>query len=694
MNAFALSCLFTFIFAIALGIFVYWHGRKKIINKLWGLFSIAISLWTLGLFGCVIAQSKEQALNWQRVLYIGTINFPFLFFHYVCALLDCRKQKRKIIISGYLIGFFFLAISFTKYFIAGIEPRANFNYWPIKPGILYYPFLLIFFVFIVYSHFLLYKEYKISDSMRRNRIKYILLAGLVGFGGGSTNFLLDFNTSIYPFGNFFVVLYAIIMAYAILRYRLMDIEVIIRETAVFAGIFGFAVGIFVFVMFIAQKFLEPFIGTHQVIFPAAALFLVAIAVRPIERLTYATIGKLLFKKRQKYQQTLKDAAEGMATIRKPERLLGLIAHIVSKTLKPVNVAIYIFDDITGNYRLKSSRFPSGVAQWTEFQDREPLITLLKETKKPVALEEISHLLKEEKSNPHEQVLTSDLVKIKSALVSLKANICVPSFYEEDELLGILILGDKKSGDLYTHDDLELLSTLANEAAIAIRNAILYGKLEQKAREIERIYEKEQVMFSHAAVAFANAIDARDPYTHGHSERVTKFSLALADQMELVMFGNEQKQKYFKQRLNLAALLHDIGKIAIPDRILQKQGPLNDEEWKKMREHPVIGAKVLDFVRGLWDIVPAVRHHHERYDGTGYPDKLREENIPFMARIMAVADTFDAMTSNRPYRKALDENIATREINDNSAKQFDPYVVGAFMKAYTKGLIGEIVRESQ
>ncbi|UCH12607.1 MAG: HD-GYP domain-containing protein, partial [Candidatus Omnitrophota bacterium] len=512
---------------------------------------------------------------------------------------------------------------------------------------------------------------------------------------GSVDYLATYGVSVYPFGYFPVISCVLILAYAIVNYRLMDIEVIIRETAVFAGIFGFAVGTFVVVMHVGQTLLEPYIReSHPLLFPAVALFLVTIAVRPIEKLTYNTIGKLLFKKRQKYQKALKDAAVGMATIRKPDRLLGLITYILSKSLRPTNAAVYIFDDEEKSYSLRAARYPSKIDQKIEFSSEEAIVTWLKENRQPIVLEEIEHFLREEQLRPHKEVLASDLEQIKRRLLSLNATVCIPSFYHEDELLGILVLGDKKSGDLYTQDDLELLNSLADEAAFAIRNSMLYRKLQKKADEISKIYGKEQTMFAHAATAFANAIDARDPYTHGHSQRVTGYCLALADQMEEARFGGKERYKWLKQRLRLAALLHDIGKVAIPDNILQKKGKLNAEEYKKMKEHPVIGAKVLGYVRGFWDIVSAVRHHHERYDGGGYPDGLKAESIPFMSRVMAVADTFDAMTSNRPYRKTMTAEVTKQEINNNSTIQFDPYVVGAFMKAYAKNLIKKIMGQNR
>jgi len=695
MYFFVYSTILISITSFSLGWFVYLKNRKAGLNISWGLMSTAVALWSFGLAMLVAAPNVRVAEIWLKIHYSGCILIPPTFLHFVLSFLNLTKNKKNILKACYFLAFIILFLFFSGILVRTPIPKFSFNFYTV-PKNSYFLFPLEFFSMISYAIVLVANRVKQSTGLQKRRFIYILIASLFGFAGGSTTFFPVFNifNKTLLFTNAFVILYPILITYAIVRYRLMDINVIIRETAVFAGIFGFAVGSFVLVMYIGQTFLESYITGHPLFFPVIALFLVTIAVRPIEKLTYNTVGKFLFKKRQKYQKALKDAAEGMASVRKPDRLLGLITHILSKNLNPANVAVYIFDEEEKAYFLRAARYPSKIDQRIEFSSEEAIITWLKENRQPIVLEEIEHWLREEQLRPHKEVLTSDLAMIKMRLSSLGASICIPSFYHKDELLGLLVLGDKKTGDLYTQDDLELLNSLADEAAFAIRNSILYRKLQKKADEISKIYEKEQTMFAHAAAAFANAIDARDPYTHGHSQRVTGYCMALVDQMEESRFGGKERYKWFKQRLNIAGLLHDIGKIAIPDNILQKKGKLNDEEWEKMKQHPVIGAKVLGYVRGLWDIVSAVRHHHERYDGGGYPDGLKEESIPFMSRVMAVADTFDAMTSNRPYRKAMTAEVTKQEINNNSTTQFDPYVVGAFMKAYAKSAIKKIMRQNR
>jgi putative nucleotidyltransferase with HDIG domain len=183
------------------------------------------------------------------------------------------------------------------------------------------------------------------------------------------------------------------------------------------------------------------------------------------------------------------------------------------------------------------------------------------------------------------------------------------------------------------------------------------------------------------LGFYLAVEMKDPYTAGHTERVTRYALAIYDQM-----GEEQKRQLPRDDLRYAGLLHDIGKVAIPDHILQKEGKLTDEEYEQIKRHPTVGANLVEQIETLAHVSPGVRYHHERWDGKGYPEQLKGEEIPLAGRILAVADTFDAMTSSRTYRKALSPQTALEEILRCSDTQFDPYVVAMFAEAYRKGAI--------
>ncbi|HXG23626.1 MAG TPA: HD domain-containing phosphohydrolase, partial [Chthonomonadales bacterium] len=192
----------------------------------------------------------------------------------------------------------------------------------------------------------------------------------------------------------------------------------------------------------------------------------------------------------------------------------------------------------------------------------------------------------------------------------------------------------------------------------------------RRRQKER--HQRELLLSYETVldALLSALDIRDTETEGHSERVTAYTMLLAD-----LLGVPQSELYHIER---GALLHDIGKIGVPDHILLKPGPLTPEEWEEMKKHPVVGFQMcarIDFLRGAAQVV---LHHHERWDGTGYPDGLRGEAIPLGARIFAVADAFDVMTTDRPYRQARSYEAACQEILRCSGAHFDPRVVEAFL----------------
>ena len=210
-------------------------------------------------------------------------------------------------------------------------------------------------------------------------------------------------------------------------------------------------------------------------------------------------------------------------------------------------------------------------------------------------------------------------------------------------------------------------------------------LKDKMREIERLYKKFRNLFIDFARALSAAVDARDPYTHGHSERVTKITFTIMEELQQ-FYGEMDISEEIKETLLVAALLHDIGKLSLPDNILQKPGPLSPEEWVVMRKHPVIGQNIIKPIEDLRAAGTIIRSHHERFDGKGYPDNLSGDDIPFLARVICVADSFDAMTSDRPYRPRMKTEEAVSEVKRCEGAQFDPAVVKAFLAAYKKGTL--------
>jgi putative nucleotidyltransferase with HDIG domain len=239
---------------------------------------------------------------------------------------------------------------------------------------------------------------------------------------------------------------------------------------------------------------------------------------------------------------------------------------------------------------------------------------------------------------------------------VKSALSVP-LVSKEHIIGVLNLRRMSSATSFTQQNMSVVTAFASQLAMAIENAQLYSDLEG--------------YFLGTITALAAAVDAKDPYTFGHSSEVTDATLAIAEEM-----GLDDKET---ETLRMAAILHDIGKIGIDGAILNKEGPLDEEERASINRHPIIGANILSSLDFLEDVVPIVLHHHERFDGTGYPDGIAGESIPLGARIITVADSYDAMTSDRTYRRAMPVAKALGELTSNVGSQFDPDVVAAFLR---------------
>lgn len=244
----------------------------------------------------------------------------------------------------------------------------------------------------------------------------------------------------------------------------------------------------------------------------------------------------------------------------------------------------------------------------------------------------------------------------SAFAEFAGKLLAVPLMREDRILGCLFALDKDQEDFNTVDS-KLLISIANESTIYLENAMLF--------------EDSRGLMMGLLRSLTSAVDAKDTYTCGHSERVALLSRYIALQAGLT----EQTV----ERIYMAGLLHDVGKIGISEAVLQKTGRLDADEFEEIKKHPEIGARILRDVKQISDVIPGVMHHHERYDGMGYPARLAGEKIPLMGRIICIADCFDAMTSSRTYREAMPLEDALAEISRCAGTQFDPVLADAFLQ---------------
>lgn len=229
---------------------------------------------------------------------------------------------------------------------------------------------------------------------------------------------------------------------------------------------------------------------------------------------------------------------------------------------------------------------------------------------------------------------------------------------EGQVVAAIFAGSKRGDDPHVSStDIKLLEAAAAYLTILLDNSILY--------------DDQQLMFIGTLEALTSSIDAKDPYTCGHSERVAELASALA-----LAHGLDDESV---ERIRLAGVIHDVGKIGVPEAVLCKTGRLTEEEFDQIKQHPEIGYQILKDIPHFEDLLPGVLYHHERFDGRGYPKKLKGQSIPLMARIIGLVDAFDAMSSNRTYRSAMQRDRVMEELADNAGTQFDPELVESFKK---------------
>jgi HD-GYP domain-containing protein (c-di-GMP phosphodiesterase class II) len=244
------------------------------------------------------------------------------------------------------------------------------------------------------------------------------------------------------------------------------------------------------------------------------------------------------------------------------------------------------------------------------------------------------------------------------------SLCFQPLSVDTRILGGVLLGNRRGTTNFLSSDLTKLFRVAKKTSPVLERLLLYRELKE--------------VFIHSVRAFASAIDAKDPYTHGHSERVTDYALKVA----ATLGWNEET----RDDLRISAILHDIGKIGIAESILSKPASLTPEEYMQIKRHPEIGAKIIGEIPQLKACLTGILSHHERFDGNGYPQSLGGFDIPIFGRLIAVTDAFDAMTSDRPYRKGFSREAAITELLTQQSKQFDPDMVKAFLSTLNRGAI--------
>ncbi len=388
------------------------------------------------------------------------------------------------------------------------------------------------------------------------------------------------------------------------------------------------------------------------------------------------------KDKIRYQPILRDIARSMVSLNRPRRLLKMITRLIDRKFFLTHTSFLALDESCGRFVFVDSKGSSRLPlKLIRIDLDHPIVMYFQRGRKGVSKKgdylEYSRLKKKlEKSSGKR----GRLPEICRTMESLKAGLVVPGFYK-GKLLGMLLMGSKRDGRPFSSSEISFFQILAQDCSMALKTAEYHESLvkqnEELARrlhEIQGLRKKEQETYTQIMRSLAQEVYAKDTYTYGHVSQVERLGMMTAREMGLDVEGPRG------QILRAGLILHDVGKIGIPDHILKKKSSLTGDEWQVMRTHPERGARILQPLSDFKEVAEIVLSHHECWNGSGYPRGLKGEEIPLEARIVAVVDTFHAIVSTRCYSKGRTVNTALEELERCAGRQFDPQVVTAFISA--------------
>jgi len=491
MNFYALGALINGISSSALGILVYFKNRKGPVNIYYGLTTICIGLWSYGYFFWQIANNEYSALFWCRVLMAGAIFIPPIYMHFVLALLGLHEQKKRIIFPAYILGSIFFLLNFTPLFVNSVSPKLYFEYWP-NAGITYLPFLFFYAFCVIYAILIMFKEQKRSSGIKRAQIKYVILGAFLGFGGGLTNYPLWYDINILPIGNIMVSFGIAVMAYAIVKYRLMDIKIAITRAVIFLFVYGVTFGVPGIVAGVGKALFYNILGDRWWFVPLG-LFIGMISTAPY---IYFRLRRKaedwIFRDQREYEKVFRDAPRRWIEITDPNNLYSMITDLVSRYMRVSHCSLFVKEEDREELVLKATCKTEGIyipnrlgldnplVQWF-ISERDRLVKKGIFKTKYVDLlmsGDLDYWLKNETLLLKEKGLRELVNGMKRSQDELKTIISIPCYYKKD-LIALITLGEKLSRKMYNDLDLEILNTLASEVALVVKNSQLAETMTQQ-----------------------------------------------------------------------------------------------------------------------------------------------------------------------------------------------------------------------
>jgi len=457
MSFFIVTSFITAFTSVFLGIIVYLKNKKSLVNKLFGFYAITVFIWSFSYVIWLLQDNPVSALFWSRMLNMGAAMIPIAYLHWVLVFLKKDKEKKSILIFGYILTFIFVLFSFSNSYVKEVTPISIFPYWP-QAGWLYYIYLVFNYVGMVfYGSYLLYRGIRANTGFYKEQIRYAFAGSVIGFIGGATNFPLMLGINLFPpMGNPLVIAYPICFAYAIIRHRLMDIKFVLRKSYVYLVSFSSILILTAAVKYILDLYFPDISSQADFII----LILAILAFPAIKDYFYRLGNKYFFSSLYDSREVIAEISDKLRTTLEARRIYDFIYESLNNALhfKAFGILGY---NAKGGYYLAQYNKGFNLGGQKKFLENEELHKIFISQNEAMVIEEIKR--------SHYNRKTKETIDM---LEKLEVDILVP-LNVKDKTIGLIALGPKESGDMYNDEDLRVLKVVSAQAAIAIENALLY-----------------------------------------------------------------------------------------------------------------------------------------------------------------------------------------------------------------------------
>jgi putative nucleotidyltransferase with HDIG domain len=638
------------VFCFALLVVLMVSGKKHIARKPFAMFLVFMTMWGFFILMMRAAADMTIALIWEQFVFLAIISGSLFFYRFASTLTGTRPRKRVMypVYISYLVALCFIP--------TGLIVKDMQSMWYGKAPVIgpVFPlYVLCAYAPIILSAIMLVKRSRGSRIFDdRVRVQYILFGIACLFIGATTDYLPVLGVYMYPLGIIGVILFCVAATAAMLKYNLLEMKVVLRRAATYSLTSVIIFGIFGSFIYLLSHLVQDFMSPLSLTITIVTVFIAASVFQPVLTRLQRTVDRWFFRGRYDHIQTLKQLNREMKGELDLEHLSSSLVTAIANGMQSQGVYLLLPSPITGNYATYAYCGHKGKGRLF-FYSSSLLVTTMKQQYTVF-------------DNNDMNVIPS-LVSLsdsdRQALEKNNIEILVPLKGERD-LAGMVLLSSKISQAPYTNEERRLLQEVADNIAANVESANQYANIKQRHSELQQALDG-------VIHAVSLVVETRDPYTAGHQRRVAELARAIAREMGL--------PEWQVMGIHVAGLLHDVGKVAVPSEILSKPGKITPTEFSIISNHCRVGYEILEKIDFPWPVTKAILQHHERMDGSGYPDHLAGEEIVLEARILGVADVVEAMSSHRPYRPALGLSKALQEISRASGVLYDSKVVHACLR---------------